>query len=288
MTAVDRRTLLHAGLAGAAGLLVACGKPEERREPPPQPSGTTRLRYGYDYQQYLDLRRPRGEVHGTVVLFHGGYWQYPHGADLMENLAMTFGRLGYATANVEYRRVGSGGGFPTTFEDVAAAVDRLADEEVGDLVAVGHSAGGHLAAWAASRNERTPGGPPDRSLRTAISLSGVLDLTEAAGTAGPSGPTIELMGGAPEEVPERYQLGDPARLIPTCPVFACHATGDMVVPVEQSQGYVDAVRAADGQASYVSLPGDHLSIIDPLSDAFPTIKGLVAQAVRPTPIASGP
>ena len=96
------------------------------------------------------------------------------------------------------------------------------------------------------------------------------------------------MGGSPLEVPERYRLGDPSRLTPTCPVFACHATDDAVVPVEQSQRYVSAVRAAGGEAAYVTLPGDHLSIIEPSSDAFPTIKGLVARALGPTPIASGP
>src|SRR5213079_2078672 len=105
---------------------------------------------------------------------------------------------GFATWNVAYRRVGSGGGFPTTFEDVATAIDRLDTPHLPTPVVVGHSAGGHLAVWAASRSSRTPGGAPRVPLRGAISLSGLLDLTEAARAPRSLGPTTGFMGGTPQ------------------------------------------------------------------------------------------
>ena len=102
----------------------------------------------------------------TVVLLHGGYWLPQYGLDLMEPLADRFTELGFATWNVEYRRVGAGGGFPATLTDVAAAVDRLAGPgcrqgSPSRSSCVGHSAGGHLAAWAASRTDSDTGWCPE-------------------------------------------------------------------------------------------------------------------------------
>ena len=89
---------------------------------------------------------------------------------------------------MEYRRVGTGGGFPQTFEDVAHAVDALPADLARRVVVVGHSAGGHLAGWAAGRTARTPGGAPHVALTGVISLSGLLDLTAAALSPESAGP----------------------------------------------------------------------------------------------------
>jgi acetyl esterase/lipase len=243
-------------------------------------SSRSRVRYGKDDQQYADLRKPSGTSKGTVVLIHGGYWQAGYGADLMAPLAKAFTGLGYATWNVEYRRVGSGGGFPETLEDVAAAVDRLAQEHLGPAMVVGHSAGGHLAAWAASRTARTPGGVSAVPLRSAVSLSGLLDLSAAARAAESGAPTVSLMGGTPAEVPAAYAQADPALLVPaSCPVVACQAVDDQVIPLDQARRYVAAATAAGGTARVQALPGDHFALIDPDADAFATIRRLVAQAL---------
>lgn len=258
-------------------LLTGCGEAEPAR--PPRRRGARRVDYGADPQQYADLRLPTGTPKGTIVLVHGGYWQAGYGADLMDPLAEAFTGDGYATWNLEYRRVGSGGGFPATFEDVAAGIDRLGEEDLPPAYAVGHSAGGHLAAWAASRTAATPGGPPRAAPIGVASLGGLLDLTRAAEVAGSAGPTRSLMGGAPDQVADRYRLGDPALLVPaSCPVAACAAVGDTVVPAEQARRYVAASRRAGGRATYVDLPGDHFTLIDPASDDFPTIAALVARA----------
>ncbi len=126
---------------------------------------------------------------GTLVLLHGGYWRPGYGLDQLDPMADVMTRAGWATWNVEYRPIGDGGAWPDPMTDVALAVDRLAREDLADrVVLLGHSAGGHLAVWAASRTERTPGGAATVRPVGAISLSGVLDLTLAATAPGSGRP----------------------------------------------------------------------------------------------------
>ncbi len=285
---LSRRGLL-AG-TGLVGLLAGCGTsqdgPVAGTTPSASPSPSTpaqarRFRYGEDPEQYADLRMPSGTPLATLVLLHGGYWlpQYP--AAQLNPMAERFTALGLATWNVEYRRTGAGGGFPTTLTDVAAAIDLLAGPDVPqgldqDVVLLGHSAGGHLAVWAASRRKSTPGGPSAVKVARAISLSGVLDLSRAAVDPRSSAPVQAFVGATPNETPERYAQADPALLVPaSCPVWAVHAESDGVVPVEQSSGYVAAATAAGGKATFVTVPGDHTTIIDPGADSFPDVRRLV-------------
>ncbi|SDS88479.1 Acetyl esterase/lipase [Nocardioides scoriae] len=293
---LTRRGLLGGGLVGAAAALAGCGG---RTSGAGDPSGTSggpdasssppararRTPYGDDPSQFVDLRRPADgtEVLGTVVLLHGGYWLPSYGLDQLDPMADRLTGEGWVTANVEYRRTGQGGGVPATLEDVAAAVDALADQDVplDRVVAVGHSAGGHLAVWLASRTASTPGGAPAVPLSGAISLSGVLDLTTAATAAGSSAPVTAFVGGTPQQRPEAYRQSDPTLLVPAaCPVWAVHAEDDQVVPLSQSTAYVAADRAAGGRARRVLVPGDHFSIIDVGADSFSTVERLLGAAPR--------
>ena len=192
----------------------------------------------------------RAVSRGTVVLVHGGYWQASYGADLMVPLAERWTSLGFATWNLEYRRVGTGGGVPSTLADVAAAVDLLHGQALpGRVVVVGHSAGGQLAVWAASRTARTPGGAPRVRPDGVVSLSGVLDLALAAGSAYAGTPTTSFLGGTPAQVPARYAEADPSRLVPAaCPVAVVQAHDDQVVAPEQARSYVAHATAAHGRA----------------------------------------
>ena len=307
-----RRGLLRAGLAvptlGVLGVLHACGSgPDDTpapsgptgstgstgssgrggSSPDPTTGGVTRLFYGPDHdQQLVDVRRPTGTPRTaarTVVLVHGGYWQASYGLDLMVPMAQELVSRGHAVVNVEYRRVGSGGGWPTTFTDVAAATDLLTRHpDLADLprevVLVGHSAGGHLAAWVASRTARTPGGAPARRPVRAISLSGLLDLTAAASAPESGGATRSLMGGTPAEHPDRYRLGDPALLAPAaCPVVAVQAADEQVIPRSQAADYVRAATRAGGRAEAVTVPGDHFTLIDPRAAAWSRIEPLITR-----------
>lgn len=288
---LTRRTLLLAG--GASTLAAGCGRDgSPGAAPTPAPTsaptsqdGSTRFRYGTDPSQFAELRMPSGDSVATVVLLHGGYWYPQYGLELMRPIAARLNQLGYATWNVEYRRIGAGGGVPTTLEDVARAVDRLAGtglpaDLAGKAVLLGHSAGGQLAAWAASRTAETPGGAPEVPLSGVISLSGVLDLTRAASDPRSSGPVREFLGGSPSEVPGRYDVADPALLVPaSCRVWATYAEDDTVVSPRQSTGYVALARAAGGEAEAVRLPGDHFTLIDPLAPSFTAIEAIVAKSI---------
>ena len=262
-------------------LLAGCGE-DPSQTSTPAARRSRRFRYGDQPSQFADLRLPDREPVATLVLLHGGYWRPGYDLTLMEPLAERFTDLGYATWNVEYRHTGDH--YEDTLSDVAAAMDRLGqggrlqglDQ---DVVLLGHSAGGHLAAWAASRKASTPGGTARVAVRGAVSLSGVLDLTRAASDPGSRLPVIAFMGGTPEEVPDDYAVADPALLVPaSCPVWAVHAADDQVVNPEQSTRYVARDRAAGGTAEAVRVPGDHFTLIDPTSAAFPTIQRLVAEA----------
>ncbi len=228
------------------------------------------LAYGDTDEQVVDLAWPEeADVPCAVVVFlHGGFWRQQYGKDLMVPLARDAVMRGYASANVEYRRVGGAGGWPATFEDVAAAVDALVEAEapldLDRLVVVGHSAGGHLAAWVASRPSLTDGAvgaDPRVTPCAVVSLAGVVDLATAADDAVGDGAVSDLMGGFPQEVPDRYAVGDPVALAPPpVPVLALHARDDDRVPLSLSAAYADA----GGDAVELAVvDGDHFTVIDP-------------------------
>lgn len=229
----------------------------------------THLSHGGSDEQVVDLQWPEEDgPFPVVVLVHGGFWRQQYGNDLMVPLARDAVMRGYATANVEYRRVGGAGGWPATFVDVAAAVDALADADapldLDRVVVVGHSAGGHLAAWTTSRPALAAGSVgADPVVRpcAAVSLAGVVDLATAARESVGDTAVHDLMGGGPDEVPDRYAVGDPIGLVPPpVPVLLVHARDDDRVPLSQSVAYAEAA----GEAAELSVvDGDHFTVIDP-------------------------
>jgi acetyl esterase/lipase len=241
--------------------------------------GPIRHQYGSDRSQFADLHRPSGRPRpGIVALFHGGWWGPHYGADIMDGVATDLARRGWTAWNIEYRRLRLGGGYPTTLEDAASAIDHLAalaDRSVGPVVAIGHSAGGHLATWAAGRSklpEGAPGARPRVPLAGAISLAGVVDLGAAARERRGNGAAIEFMGGRPHEFPARYAVADPLRQVPLrVPVRCVHARGDDRVPFAQSVTYVGAARAAGQDGRLLEVPGDHFSVADPASPTWRTV-----------------
>ncbi|HEX8647257.1 MAG TPA: alpha/beta hydrolase [Thermoleophilaceae bacterium] len=232
-----------------------------------------RHRYGPARSQRADLYVPRGEgPFPVVVLLHGGYWRSKYGKSLMRAVAADLARRGFAAWNVEYRRMGRHrGGWPMTFDDVAAGIDLLAElrDPRLDLAAVdvvGHSAGGQLAVWAASREDgRVP-------IRRVVVQAAVLDM-EWAGE-----PAAELLGGRPDEVPERYAATDPMRLIPLGkPVLVVHGAGDETVPLRKSREWAEAARAVGDDVELVEPePGGHRIHIDPRSEAWRAVAAWLA------------
>lgn len=262
-----RRTLL--GLAGlgalGGGLLSACGDDVVR------PSDG-RVAYGDDAAQFAELYTPQGASRGVVVVIHGGFWKAQYDYTLGQPLATSLADEGWTAWNLEYRRVGDGGGAPETFDDVAAAIDALADVEGLDtstVVTLGHSAGGHLATWAAGRAE------PRVAVTHVISQAGVLDLrgAHAAGLGG--GAVQAFLGHAPGSDDAAY---DPLQQVPLdAPVWCVHGRDDVIVPISQSKIYVAAATDAGAQAELVEVDGDHFVVIDTGSDAWTRTLGILDQ-----------
>jgi acetyl esterase/lipase len=235
-----------------------------------------RYRYGPDPSQFADLRVPARRRPGTVVLIHGGFWGPRFGNDILDMVAADLAGRGWVTWNVEYRRLGIGGGYPSTLQDVAAAIDQLAthaDVDTARVVAVGHSAGGHLATWAAGRTtlpSGAPGARPVVEIAGVVSLAGVLDLGAAACQMIGNGAAFKLMGGGPAEFPDRYAIADPLAQVPIPAAVRCvHARADDRVPVEESAAYVTAAVAAGQDARLIDVDGDHFSVADPAAPTWP-------------------
>ncbi len=224
----------------------------------------------------------------VVVLLHGGFWKAMYTKSLMTNLAADIIDHGWAAWNLEYRRVGTipGGGWPGTFEDVGAGIDYLrtiAGAGAGEgggldltrVIAVGHSAGGHLALWAAGRAQLPPGAPGGPSpssvlLRAAVGLAPVSDLAEGARLGLGGGAVARLLGGPPERHRERYAVADPVALLPTgVAQVLVHGDRDGAVPLSLSRGYLAKAVAAGDPATLLELPGcGHMELIDPASSAW--------------------
>ncbi len=236
------------------------------------------IHYGPAPAQVAEVWRPDGAAVAAgggggapvVVLIHGGFWRQRYTKRLMHRLARAVTARGWIAYNIEYRRVGlrGGGGWPQTFDDVSDALDALARVEGADLGRVatcGHSAGGQLALWAAS--SRPTGDPPRPAVQVNVaagaSLAGVVDLEVAARQGIGRGAVQALMGGGPDEVPERYRLGNPAALLPLGkPQLLLHGLADGAVPPSLSERYVAKAVVLGDPAVSVPLPGvGHMEMI---------------------------
>jgi acetyl esterase/lipase len=253
-------------------------------------------RYGPDPDRFLELTLPDGPAPApVVVVLHGGFWRSAYGIELARPLAADLAGAGFAAVAVEYRRVGGGGGWPATVADVADALDCLpglpdADRlDLTDVTAVGHSAGGHLAAWLAGRDrlpEGAPGAGPRVRVTAAVLQAGVLDLGRADAQRLGNGAVRELLGGGPSEAAARFAAADPVRLLPTGATVLCvHGADDDVIPVEQSERYARAAAAAGDAVDLRVVPGDHMTLIDPSSDAWRTVRVWLARGRAGAPYA---
>lgn len=234
---------------------------------PAEPT-TIRIPYGDAPQQFGDLSVPGTGIAPLVVLVHGGFWRNPFDLSLMEPLAADLVERGYAVWNLEYRRLGDdGGGWPGTLADVAAGIDALAasaaehNVDLDAIAFVGHSAGGHLALWAAGRAQLptdAPGANPVVTPAIAIGQGAVVDLIGGdAGGLG-RGAVAELLGGAPAEVADRYDWATP-RLTAGPSIVSVVGLLDDIVPAAFS---VDP--AQPGTVELVEIEGaDHFDLIDP-------------------------
>lgn len=226
-----------------------------------------------------------GDVAPTVVLIHGGFWGKPYERHLEQHVGNDLAARGYLCWNIDYRSAAEP--WPSTLTDVAAAYDHLRLGEFAGRVdtqrmaIVGHSAGGHLAAWLASRH-RLPDGAPGynpAAFRPALAIpqAGVVALTLAAEKQVGRGAPQSFIGGSPEKFPERYRLADPLALLPTgVRSVLIHTQRDKAVPPEQSRVYVEQATAAGDDSRLEICRGDHFSHLDPKSEACRLMRDALA------------
>ncbi|MFF9902920.1 alpha/beta hydrolase [Streptomyces olivaceus] len=293
--------------AAGPGTAAARDAAEEKSafsHPAVDPDGTAA--YGELPDQVVDFYAPRGAggpggAAPVVVVLHGGSWRAPYDRRHISPFAGFLAQRGFAVASVEYRRgaLGPGGEeagepvagrWPDTFDDVAAAVDALPElvrrhlpgADVRRMVLTGHSAGGHLALWAASRHVLPADAPwrTDRPapLRGVVALAPIADF-EVADQLGVCGGAARQLLGSDALFAERRPYADPALLLPTgIATTLVQGRADVDVPQAVADAYADAAAKA-GEVVGVTLLEDvgHYPLIDPAADACAVVAEEIAQ-----------
>jgi acetyl esterase/lipase len=238
----------------------------------PPPAADARVAYGPEPLQFGDLRLSAGGSSQPVaVVVHGGYWQAIHNLTHAGHLCQDLAAHGIATWNVEYRRLGDlGGGWPGTPEDVLHALDHLAELarvyplDLDRVVVLGHSAGGQLALWAAART--------GLRLRGVVSLAGVVDLHMLDAMGADRGLVRRLLGGGPDEVPERWREASPRQQLPW-PVRTILVCGTEDVHWGPNEATAAAATDAGGDVELVALRhASHFELIDPATAEWELVR----------------
>jgi acetyl esterase/lipase len=270
-------------------------------QPLPIKPAAHRIAYGDDPNHFADLRVPATAVpHPVVVQVHGGCWKADYSTLRdMAPMAEALQAAGLATWNVEYRRLPQpGSGWPGTFQDAGRAVDDLRTIagkyrlDLGRVVLLGHSAGGHLALWVAARKNLPAGSPlhvaDPLPVRGVVDLAGPGDLeAEIAVEIGAcQGRVVEqLLGGSPAEVPEIYRQASPSKLLPLgVPQILIWGDRDNLRPVLSGERHAQAAAAAGDAISLVIVPGlGHFEVASPFSPAWPKVRDAVESLLRSNP-----
>ena len=269
------------------------------------PAADHRIAYGQDPVQYGELRLPAGSDPVPLVVFiHGGCWRSQYDLKHVGPAAAALVKEGFATWTIEYRRVGDiGGGWPGTFDDISHAIDHvraLALQfpriDTMRVILMGHSAGGQLALWAASRKQNETTGifrsaKPPLPIAGVIGLAAITDLAEyGAAPGGCNGAVTPLMGGAAAAIPDRYRAVSPIERSPIGQrMILIHGDADPIVPAAQSRKLVTRERSGGGSPESTFIPGaGHFDLVAPQSEAWPVVVRAVRSLAdrRPTPRAS--
>jgi acetyl esterase/lipase len=239
------------------------------------PAADHRVAYGKESSQFIDLRFPGSHAAAVlVIMIHGGFWRHRYDLTHAGHLCGAITASGFTTANIEYRRVGEpGGGWRGTFDDALAAIHKARSHHGNDkpAVVIGHSAGGHLALWAATRVH---------DLAAAIALAPVAVLRTAWQLKLGDGAVEDFLGGAPDTVPDRYLWACPSLHGTRVPRVLIHGTLDDVVPLSLSREYLTARSVESDVVKLIELPGsDHFDVIDPRSAAWGSVVGVIKNLV---------
>ena len=259
---------------------------------PPVPPDVV-LNYGSHAEQFGHLYLPDDVgPHPVVVLLHGGCWRARVSLDYMGQFARALTNDGIAVWSLEYRRLDLDGGWPNTFLDVAAGADFLgkaADEydlDLARVLTVGHSAGGHLALWLAGRHNLSSSSELYREkpleLRGVVSLAGIPDLAEALNQNICPDALGRLMGGTPQQVPERYAQGSPFNLLPLgLRQILIQGEQDDTVPLSYVKLYEAAAKKGGEEVRLGSLADTgHFEIVVATTPQWQTVRAAVLELLE--------
>ncbi|MFQ4150195.1 alpha/beta hydrolase [Arthrobacter sp. LAPM80] len=217
------------------------------------------VRYGASGPQFIELWAPQVQPpRGYAILIHGGYWRAMWDVTLMHSLAEDLLARGWAVANIEYRSVGNGGGWPATLEDVLAGIQCAKDARpqwcaAGAVVNVGHSVGGQLALLAAHHADAV------------VALAPVTDVRRVDAEELDDNAALGFMGGHYADMPAAYDLASPICQVPIDrPMLVIQGDADVWVPEGHSEDFVAAALAAGDVVDFRKSRGlDHMGAIDP-------------------------
>jgi acetyl esterase/lipase len=279
----------------------------------PALSADHRIHYGPSQYQFGDLWLPAPASTATttpttapaqhfplVVFIHGGWWQSAYGLDYAGPLCAALKASGIAIWSIEYRRVGStGGGWPTTFQDVAAGFDYVATLastyplDLNRIIAMGHSSGAQLAFWLAGRHHIPPTSKiyepqPKLALHGLIALAGAVDLQLVCDLSGyftfahDKREVYNLMGGSPAQFEVRYRAGNPGALLPlSVPQILIQSADDGQIPPQLPAMWADMARRQGDDVTVTIVPGvDHFDVVDPQSKAWASVLAAVQKLLH--------
>jgi acetyl esterase/lipase len=256
------------------------------------------IAYGRDSLQYGELRLPKGAGPFPVaIVIHGGCWVHMFaGARNAAALSDALRDAGVATWNVEYRRRDdAGGGWPGTITDIGMATDSLRaiakryPLDLSHVVAVGHSAGGQLALWLASRKKLPASSalfaPNPLRISGVVSLGGpgdLVDFNRYGDAACGEGTVPKLLGGTPEQVPDRWRDASPVNWLPLgVPQVMLAGESDRIMPRANLEAYAAKARAAGDRVEVVVVPNaGHHEVMSPNAVTWPAIRDAVLRLAR--------
>ena len=265
----------------------------------PRETATARIAFGEGEQEFGELWLPEGNGPFLVVaMVHGGCWlsQIP-GTILQDYVAADLRDYGIAVWNLEYARIGhETGGWPGTFEDVAAGMDYLrvvANDyplDLDRLVFTGHSAGGHLALWAAARSSL----PDDSPVHAAapllpdavVTLAGINDLADyrahGPGRCGEPDTVDNLVGPVETQTRDLMAQVSPGSMSAiTVDQVIISGALDPIVPPVLGERYALLAEARGDTVRHVVLPeAGHFELIDPTAPAWQEIRAVLVEAVE--------
>ena len=246
--------------------------------------------YSDQQSHFGDLRIPKNNKLKTaagyplIIMVHGGAWRSNTTLDRVAPLIEALTDEGMATWSIEFSRLGNtGGGYPGTFRDVGEGVDyvrTLAPEwnlDLNRVIILGHSSGGQLGLWAASRHNLSLSSPlyvaNPLPVKAVVSLAGIASLEYALVTGGRTDILTFLdVPDAASAVP-LYPSTSPYHMLPIgIPTSHIVGTADDPWRIAAIHQYVDAVTALGGTV-HLSEPvgANEMDIIDPCSPSWPTV-----------------